>query len=632
MAGRYVGEMFVRVAGDRDAAPAYLPVARAVMGEALEQALFNGLGVHKVERRLLDGTRVVAEKIGDLNRVTIAPPPQGGRSRPVRVFDDLLVTAGADAFSGQERIRYPVILTPGDGWSAYFGGSGATGQDASTAARTGTYIDAFPGVDKHPDLLTDGGCYHHSEDGQVVSWVSGVVTLAPYGRHPRTLYGDHVVCLGHVLLSINQVIAASGYTNVMAAALVGKELLIVVAELDDLHFEARPAEPSRRFDVWSSPIYSDTAHPTALLRVKLREVEDPVSQQLYYKPVYTQDDDIDAEVLWAGTLVRGYNRWTYTPDGVFVSVQLPEQPLLKFDRGELVAPLSSNEVIFTLGPSGLSTAPAGNVVTFDPAGEPVSLVGGGRTFEWVCGPIRLPAYSLTDTELIQSSLEFVDAANNRAITFTRWERIEENDLVYSGYYYTAFDQGASSEYAATQGPTHSAYQMTPRVWDGVNQKLTGSGIAIAAHAVYGAVIVPENPDEDEDGLYGGMISPPQMAPAALHVARAGYSVGGASGNFEYNFGDLRWDTTEGFAPENDVAFTPSPVLISAVYVSGGFAAGEGYLAASARRRDRQTGNLYFARYITDGQLSGLTGGAFPESMFFTPLGKPLLAQPWSTPA
>lgn len=82
MAGRYPGELFVRVVGDERAAQALMPAARLVMGEALEAAALGGTNTYTMRRKLQDGSIVVAEKIGDLNRVTITPattpaPPTG---------------------------------------------------------------------------------------------------------------------------------------------------------------------------------------------------------------------------------------------------------------------------------------------------------------------------------------------------------------------------------------------------------------------------------------------------------------------------------------------------------------------------------------------------------------------------
>lgn len=645
MAGRYVGELHTRVVGDHDAAPAYLPFARTLMGEVLEQAAVNNLGTYKLERRLRDGAVVVAEKVGGINRVTIIPPRGGGGRRPVRVFDDLIVGAGADGTENNVRTKVPIILSPGEGWAAYFSGNDAVGKAASTAARVGTYTDVFPQATKRLDILADGNCYHVNEGGRIVSWVSAANTIVPYGRHPRTLYGEYVNCLGRILLGSRQVLAASGYPCLLSATLLEdegkekKELLMVVADLDDLYFDDRPNKPSARYDVWSSPLYSDTPHPTALIRVHLREVEDPVSKQLYYKPKITDDDEIDADLLWAGTLIRGYNRWSYTPEGAFVSVQLPAQPQLVFDRTELREPLSSDEVIFSLSPSGLTTAPAGNVVTFDPQGVPVTLEPTPTGFQWACGDIRIPAYERTDTERTQSALEFVDAANNRAVTSSTWEAVtpldSANDTVTAGRYSTAYDQGVATQIGEVTLPSRvSVAGYSKQMWDTIGSHLTGSGIAIASHAVYGVLISEDDPDDPDDDEHAGgaaTIAPPSMAPAAVHFTTEGYAVGGASCSIWYNNDVPDWDVSSGFGPNNDVGFYPSPAVLSAVYVSGGFAAGKGYLAVSMLRSSEGPGQSYYARYITDGQLPGLTGGTFPRSMFFTPLGKPLLAQPRSTP-
>lgn len=80
MAARYPGELFVRVVGDERAAKAHMPAARLVMGKALEMAATNNLGSYVLRQQLQDGSVVVAEKIGDLKRVTITTPE--GASKP----------------------------------------------------------------------------------------------------------------------------------------------------------------------------------------------------------------------------------------------------------------------------------------------------------------------------------------------------------------------------------------------------------------------------------------------------------------------------------------------------------------------------------------------------------------------
>ena len=74
MAGRYAGELFTRVVGDERAAQALMPAARLVMGKAVEAAAANNLGSYVLRQPLQDGSVIVAEKIGDLHRVTITTP------------------------------------------------------------------------------------------------------------------------------------------------------------------------------------------------------------------------------------------------------------------------------------------------------------------------------------------------------------------------------------------------------------------------------------------------------------------------------------------------------------------------------------------------------------------------------
>lgn len=75
MTARYVDWTHIRVNGDRHAAAPYVPDGRKLLGEVMEEAARNGLGVHVLHRRLEDGTVLVAEKHGDIPRITITPAP-----------------------------------------------------------------------------------------------------------------------------------------------------------------------------------------------------------------------------------------------------------------------------------------------------------------------------------------------------------------------------------------------------------------------------------------------------------------------------------------------------------------------------------------------------------------------------
>lgn len=75
---RYSGWTPIVVVGDREVAAQHVPEARKLLGFVLEEAKRNGLGIANLRRELQDGTVLLAEKIGELPRVTIiapGPPP-----------------------------------------------------------------------------------------------------------------------------------------------------------------------------------------------------------------------------------------------------------------------------------------------------------------------------------------------------------------------------------------------------------------------------------------------------------------------------------------------------------------------------------------------------------------------------
>jgi len=85
---RYSGWTPIVVVGDREVSAQHLPEARKLLGFVVDEAKRNGLGIASLRRELPDGTVLLAEKIGDLPRVTIiaagvspedtVPQQQGG--------------------------------------------------------------------------------------------------------------------------------------------------------------------------------------------------------------------------------------------------------------------------------------------------------------------------------------------------------------------------------------------------------------------------------------------------------------------------------------------------------------------------------------------------------------------------
>lgn len=212
MAGRYPGELFVRVVGDERAARDLLPAARLVMGQALEAAETNGLGSYTVRRELQDGSVIVAEKIGDLKRVTISA---GGSStgNKVEPGGGFILwprwnTIPFDPYSGD--MVDPLKLQP-NGWLEFAG-----------SAKITRYWDNWDGVVENikgarferfdtPELYPDGLRYYGNVD-----WKNGkdwqLSFYGYYSRYVRDVIipdatAQYVFAQGQLLFARDQYVA-----------------------------------------------------------------------------------------------------------------------------------------------------------------------------------------------------------------------------------------------------------------------------------------------------------------------------------------------------------------------------------------------------------------------------------------
>ena len=643
MAGRYAGVLFVRVVGDRDAAPAYLPAARLLMGEVLEQAGFNQMGTHLLRQQMKDGTVLVAEKIGDLNRVTIAPPPPGGAKRPVRTFEDLLV--GGD-YLGASAEQPAIILSPGEnGWSAAFASSDAPGYYEGA----GTYRDVFFNLeDAAPHTPCFGNTYDMNPAGVVVSWLSAVQFLPEQGRNPNSLYSSGVRCLGKDLLSVADYRAhetLGDYPHVMAAAIDNGYLVVLAAALGDLNFDVMPAAPRFRYDVWATPAYSDQPHPTAMFRTKLVEREDPVTLLRYYE---ADIGPLGVETLWSGSLVRGYGRWNYDHDAhAFTSVQLPrEANLLCRATAAGTGPdprvvpiewneLSDDEVVFRVSGDGLESEPAGNVV-FACADGNIEFDLSAVAADYVTPARRIPAFRWDHAARLRehTSIVHADVRNDRYVLVRRsLQMAVSGGLETETAQALALEQGVETPFGA---PATSTTLTSGSTYEGAlgtyfaQLAVGGSGIARLCHSLAGHV----------DSGTGTRISMLQGGRMWATWASA-YPVGTRVGVLSYSDPTrdiiisppptLRWGHTAYYSPDLATGPVPNPnPAPTNVNGAGNYASATKYTAAYVKRANTPAA---FGGYLTNGDLPTLTGGALDgEAMSFCPLGKPLMSQKRERPA
>ena len=200
---RYSEWTHLRVVGDRDAANAYVPYARKLLGFVMDEAQRNGLGVHKVTREFDDGTIVIAEKHGDIPRVTIVVTPGGEPKIPVKVEGDYVVWARTnDAYpDGINATKPQQILqsTKDKGWRVFSASAGFPGN------ADGAYGGSFP-----EGLRRAGNIDWVSERGERISWYgpSSRAWLDGY-VNPGAQYGKFVFMMGLPILDVDQYILDS---------------------------------------------------------------------------------------------------------------------------------------------------------------------------------------------------------------------------------------------------------------------------------------------------------------------------------------------------------------------------------------------------------------------------------------
>lgn len=197
MAVRHHNWTHVHVVGDRDQASAYLPEARKLLGQVIEDAQHNGLQTHQMTRRYQDGAVIVAEVRGGIPRVTITPPAREGEDPRPEPPDDFVVWARALGLDDGIDPVHPqqILKSPGRAWRPY-----VFNDDVPLGYREGTYAGIFPRGLRHAGNIDWKGA-----SGVRLSWYgpSARTFLDAYVNTDR-IYGRRVFCMGQVLLDTDE--------------------------------------------------------------------------------------------------------------------------------------------------------------------------------------------------------------------------------------------------------------------------------------------------------------------------------------------------------------------------------------------------------------------------------------------
>ena len=308
----YPGWKHLRFDGDRDAGQRYLPIARKVLGFALQEAARNGLLTYTHTERLDDGAIIVGEVRGGQPRVTITVPPGGGETPPITLPDRFVVwPRNASLPDGIDAEQPRLILDPS--WKTSFFNSAIAGYDAF-AGKKGTYVGSLP-----DGLRFAGNVDWLGRRGERIQWY-GPSSRYWYDPHiqPATQYGKFVFMLGKKLLDVEAYIADSEEDEpfperwVMGAALRGNKLVTMQAELpvgttDTTPICANAADMSNPWPVGD----------VSLITCEYLLVADDTPGFLRVQPD-------SRTVLWAGTLANALNPWFFNQSATqAVSIGLP---------------------------------------------------------------------------------------------------------------------------------------------------------------------------------------------------------------------------------------------------------------------------------------------------------------------
>lgn len=307
MVERYTDWRHTRIIGaPPEAGTPYLPEARKLLGQVFEAAAFNKLGVHRMKKVLDDGTVIVAEKHGEIPRITIypmtgqpvAPPPPKKLGLVVWARDMVWQT-------GIRETKPQQIITPGTTWATY------TFKDDILAGRTdGTYAGTFRDGIEHAGNIDWIG-----SDGVRINWYGPSLRywFDAY-RKPSAQYAKWVFLNGVVLLNIAQYASDNAVSipeqYVMGAALVGQHLYVMQAAIADFPATYDAAEyPPEAAHVWISPPYPQGTATLRLARYTVVRNEAAIGNASMFQIAAGS-----MTTLWTYTGRGLVNPWVFAPD------------------------------------------------------------------------------------------------------------------------------------------------------------------------------------------------------------------------------------------------------------------------------------------------------------------------------
>lgn len=427
----------IHVAGDRDAAAPYVSYARKLLGYVKQDAGYNGLMTHGIERQLSDGAVIRAEIVGGIPRITINPPGGGSDVVEADWFEGVVLlyshldhpataievidpnrygTNAIPLYMGDDTAHYNRAVAPKGVWYklqpelmvyyAEHAGSSEKHRKARTRAEE-KVRNGFSTLGNVEDV------FHENTDGFCVTYRGG-----PRGKYfvNPTLITDQngsktVYFRGRAVFDVEAI--SSDDWRVFGASIKKSTLYAVVSIPTQIQPYSFPEDrvvydhdgnrpdvilptEEKRGEVFIAPVYAHGPAPVKVLKINLTLKKDEVTNQLYYK--YES-----YEVLYEGILHNADGPWVFDDEVTHaVCIARPDECRLSWNSSLRSSTPSMDNTItpstthlrhfFDIQNQSMSTSDAGDVIAED-SGKTLRLERTGAvSWDYVWDGGRVAAY------------------------------------------------------------------------------------------------------------------------------------------------------------------------------------------------------------------------------------------------
>lgn len=272
---KYEGPLRVRYVGSEQAGKRYLHRARVLVGELIEDAAVNNLGVLSRFRDLPDGTRITAELLGRLREVTVDTTRTRERRRP-REINDFVVTPRTGSLPSGIDADHPELVLQREPesteWKTYFRDASTPQFQAFTRPKA-TYQPVF-----YRGLGRAGNVDWLGPEGERISWHGPACRMFAHAYvQPARMYGRKVYMLGEPILDTAQYDEQSNITtaatHVLGAALKVIDNVTYLLTVQSSATDTTTPPPSTTDALFSFPLSQQTA-PGGMYVYRLAQITD----------------------------------------------------------------------------------------------------------------------------------------------------------------------------------------------------------------------------------------------------------------------------------------------------------------------------------------------------------------------